>query len=64
MNGNTTTIIFDLGGVLIDWNPRYVYRQIFDAEEKSIGSLKISVLMTGTKNRMRAGLWKKQRRNL
>lgn len=29
-----STIIFDLGGVLIDWNPRYVYRQIFDSEEK------------------------------
>ncbi|MEO1448984.1 MAG: HAD family phosphatase [Bacteroidota bacterium] len=28
------TIIFDLGGVLIDWDPRYVYRQIFDSEEK------------------------------
>jgi 2-haloacid dehalogenase len=28
------TIIFDLGGVLIDWNPRYVYRAIFDNEEK------------------------------
>lgn len=24
------TIIFDLGGVLIDWNPDYVYDQIFD----------------------------------
>ncbi len=23
------TIIFDLGGVLIDWNPRYLYRKIF-----------------------------------
>lgn len=30
----TTTIIFDLGNVLIDWNPRYVYRTIFDSEEK------------------------------
>jgi 2-haloacid dehalogenase len=28
------TIIFDLGGVLIDWNPRYVYRTVFDSEEK------------------------------
>ena len=28
------TIIFDLGGVLIDWNPRYIYRTIFDNEEK------------------------------
>jgi len=28
-------IIFDLGGVLIDWNPRYVYRKIFDSDEKT-----------------------------
>ncbi|MEL7223066.1 MAG: HAD family phosphatase [Bacteroidota bacterium] len=26
------TIIFDLGGVLIDWNPRYLYRQLFATE--------------------------------
>ena len=24
-----TTVVFDLGGVLIDWNPRYLYRQLF-----------------------------------
>lgn len=23
-----TTVVFDLGGVLIDWNPRYVYRAL------------------------------------
>ncbi len=34
MQTKIKTIIFDLGGVLIDWNPRYVYRQIFDSEEK------------------------------
>ncbi|MBL7731197.1 MAG: HAD family phosphatase [Chitinophagaceae bacterium] len=28
------TIIFDLGGVLIDWNPMYVYRDYFDSDEK------------------------------
>jgi len=28
------TIIFDLGGVLIDWNPRYLYNQIFSDEEE------------------------------
>jgi 2-haloacid dehalogenase len=27
-------IIFDLGGVLIDWNPRYVYRKLFKTEEE------------------------------
>lgn len=26
------TVVFDLGGVLIDWNPEYVYRQIFEDE--------------------------------
>lgn len=28
------TVIFDLGGVLIDWNPRYLYRKIFKTEEE------------------------------
>ena len=28
------TIVFDLGGVLVDWNPDYVYRTIFEDEEK------------------------------
>lgn len=26
------TIIFDFGGVLIDWNPKYLYRKIFNNE--------------------------------
>jgi 2-haloacid dehalogenase len=33
-NKNIKTIIFDLGGVLIDWNPRYLYRKIFKTEEE------------------------------
>lgn len=28
------TIIFDLGGVLIDWNPEYVFKTLFDTEEE------------------------------
>ena len=28
------TVIFDLGGVLIDWNPRHLYRKIFNTEEE------------------------------
>lgn len=28
------TIVFDLGGVLIDWNPRYLYRKIFKTEDE------------------------------
>ncbi len=30
------TIIFDLGGVLIDWNPAYVYLDIFDGDQKKM----------------------------
>jgi 2-haloacid dehalogenase len=26
-------VAFDLGGVLIDWNPRYLYRKIFGSDE-------------------------------
>lgn len=33
MNG-IKTIVFDLGGVLIDWNPRHLYRKIFKSEEE------------------------------
>jgi 2-haloacid dehalogenase len=25
-----TAVVFDLGGVLIDWNPRHLYRRLFD----------------------------------
>lgn len=27
-----STVIFDLGGVLIDWNPRYLYRKLLKSE--------------------------------
>jgi 2-haloacid dehalogenase len=28
--------VFDLGGVLIDWNPRYLYRQLFNGDEDAM----------------------------
>jgi 2-haloacid dehalogenase len=34
MNNKIDAIIFDLGGVLIDWNPSYVFDKMFDEEEK------------------------------
>ena len=30
-----TTIIFDLGGVFVDWNPKYLYRKIFNTEAEA-----------------------------
>jgi HAD superfamily hydrolase (TIGR01509 family) len=29
-------IVFDLGGVLIDWNPRNLYRKMFDGDEQAM----------------------------
>jgi 2-haloacid dehalogenase len=28
-----TTVVFDLGGVLIDWNPRHLYRKLFAGDD-------------------------------
>lgn len=28
--GESLSVVFDLGGVLIDWNPRYLYRRLID----------------------------------
>jgi len=30
------TIIFDLGGVLVDWKPEYVYRKVFNYNEEKV----------------------------
>jgi 2-haloacid dehalogenase len=32
-DGSIAGVVFDLGGVVIDWNPRYVYRDIFAGDE-------------------------------
>ena len=29
-------LIFDFGGVLLDWNPRYLYRKIFNGDEDAM----------------------------
>jgi 2-haloacid dehalogenase len=29
LSGKINTVVFDLGGVLIDWNPRHLYRRLF-----------------------------------
>ena len=32
--GEIDTVIFDLGGVLIDWSPYHLYRKFFDSDEE------------------------------
>ncbi|HSQ45855.1 MAG TPA: HAD family phosphatase [Lutibacter sp.] len=36
MKCNIDTIIFDLGGVLVDWKPEYLYRKVFNGNEKKV----------------------------
>ena len=35
-NGRFDAVVFDLGGVLIDWNPRYLYRSLFQGDEPAM----------------------------
>lgn len=36
-------VVFDLGGVLLDWNPRYLYRKLFDGDEAAMEAFLIDV---------------------
>jgi len=49
-------IVFDFGGVLIDWNPVYLYRDVFETEEEMNYSWSIFVGTTGIYCRMRPSL--------
>lgn len=31
---SSTTVVFDLGGVLVEWDPRHLYRKLFDAPDE------------------------------
>ena len=35
-NRSRSVAIFDLGGVLLDWNPRYLYRKLFPNDEAAM----------------------------
>jgi len=41
--------IFDLGGVVIDWNPRYLYRKLFNGDETAMESF-LAVVCTPSWN--------------
>lgn len=36
LNDIPSTAVFDLGGVLIDWNPRYLYRKLLGGDETAV----------------------------
>ena len=34
--GSRSIVVFDLGGVLIDWDPRHLYRKLFRGDEPAM----------------------------
>jgi len=47
--------IFDLGGVLIDWNPRYLYRKLFGDDEAAMEEFLATVCTPEWNRRQDAG---------
>lgn len=47
--------IFDLGGVLLDWNPRYLYRKLFPGDEAAMERFLATVCTTEWNERQDAG---------
>jgi 2-haloacid dehalogenase len=50
-----TTVIFDLGGVLIDWDPRYVFRDLFPGDEAAMEAFLADVTSSTWNHQMDAG---------
>jgi len=47
--------IFDLGGVLLDWNPRHLYRKLFRGDEAAMEDFLANVCTTDWNERQDAG---------
>ena len=49
------TVVFDLGGVLIDWDPRHLYRKLFAGDEVAMEHFLATARTNGTVARTPAG---------
>ena len=49
------TVVFDLGNVLIRWNPRNLYRKLFGADEHGMETFLSEVCSTDWNERQDAG---------
>ncbi len=50
-----TKVIFDVGGVLLDWNPRHLYRKLFDGDEAAMETFLATVCTPAWNNEHDAG---------
>lgn len=48
-------VVFDLGGVCIDWNPRYLYRTLFDGDDAAMERFLAEVLTPDWNSELDAG---------
>ena len=48
-------VVFDIGGVLLDWNPRHLYRKLFPADEAAMEDFLANVCTVGWNERQDAG---------
>jgi len=48
-------VVFDLGGVLIDWNPRHLYRKLFAGDEAAMEAFLATVCTQDWNERQDAG---------
>ena len=48
-------VVFDFGGVLIDWNPRHLYRKLFAGDEAAMESFLANVCTPEWNERQDAG---------
>ena len=48
-------VVFDLGGVLIDWDPRYLYRKLFDGRDADMEAFLSEVTTKEWNHRQDAG---------
>jgi 2-haloacid dehalogenase len=55
-DGRRSVVVFDLGGVLIDWNPRYLYRKLFAGDEAAMEHFLATICTQHWNERMDAGL--------
>ena len=47
--------VFDLGGVLVDWNPRYLYRKVFNGDEAAMEDILANVCTSSWNSQQDAG---------
>jgi 2-haloacid dehalogenase len=55
MPGKRRVVVFDLGGVLIDWNPRYLYRKLFAGDDAAMEDFLANVCTVEWNERQDAG---------